>query len=106
MQKKFLFAALAALALAAPAFAQTPAPASPTYPFFAIQRLSVAAGLDHAWYATDTLTPVQHEWKYGGFLAYKLVPRLSLDAGLTYGQDTRQVEERFGLRLMIWNGGQ
>lgn len=106
MKKLFLLAVLTAFAV--PAFAQTPvpAPAPVTYPFFDLHRLSVAAGIDHSWYASDTLTPISQEWKYGGSLAYKLVPHLSLDAGLSYGQDTHQVEEKAGLRLTIYNGGQ
>jgi hypothetical protein len=85
-------------------------------PVFSLDRLSIATGLDYAWYNTtgdDPALPTlqKKEWEVPLSMAYNLLasaenkPLLSLVAGASWGCDTHIVKTRVGLRLILFTGG-
>ena len=100
---KKLFLSLALLALPAMALAQTPT-IEPVYSALSVKRLSIAAGVDQAWYARNTLSPVSNEFKYGIFGAYVMGRNLSAVGGIKFGSSRNELEEYLGLRLMVFQG--
>lgn len=99
--KSLNFAAVLLCLLAGSAAAETV-----DRPLFSPTRLSLAVGGDYAFYsgANAPKFPVKKEWQAGVFAAYKLTPTLSLVAGSRYGVDSKQFDNKVGLRLLVWDG--
>lgn len=109
-----LFIALLIVALSFPAVAQD-------VKAFSTDRLSIATGLDYAWYAPSnngTVLPSlqKKEWEVPLNLSYSLLsvpanavsaakPLLSLIAGTSWGTDSHIIKARVGLRLVLFVGG-
>ena len=109
-----LFVVLMVVALAFPAVAQD-------VKAFSTDRLSIATGLDYAWYipsndGTRLPTLQEKEWEVPLNLSYTLLavpanaisgpkPLLSLIAGSSWGTDSHIVKARVGLRLVLFVGG-
>lgn len=114
MRVSLMFAALLAVALAFPAMAQDKSA-------FSLDRLSIATGLDYAWYtpvngAPELPTLQKKEWEVPLNLSYNLLstaatpeggpkPLLSLISGASWGFDSHIVKVRVGLRLVLFTGG-
>lgn len=86
-------------------------------PLIALERISIATGLDYAWYSDtdggDDLTGfMKKEWEVPLNLSYNLVatdahkPILSLIAGTSWGTDTHMLKTRLGLRVILFAGGE
>lgn len=86
-------------------------------PALDLSRLSIATGLDYAWYnpsssIADLPTRQQQEWECPLNLAYNLLatpthkPLLSFIAGSSWGFSSHIVKTRVGVRLMLFTGGQ
>lgn len=75
-------------------------------PLFSPQRLSLAVGADYAFYsgANAPKFPVKKEWQVGVFGSYKLTPTLALTGGTRLGVDSKQFDNKIGLRLLVWDG--
>lgn len=88
-------------------FAGAASAATVDLPIFSPKRLSLAVGADFAFYsgASAPQFPVKKEWQTGVFAAYKLTPTLSLTGGTRYGVDSKQFDNKIGLRLLVWDGG-
>jgi hypothetical protein len=111
MRLTLLIAALLLVALAFPALAQTPDVSA-----FSLDRLSIATGLDYAWYtpssAVEPLPILQRkEWEVPLNLSYNLLstaaqkPLLSIIAGSSWGFDSHIVKTRVGVRIILFTGG-
>ena len=109
MRLTLMFVALLLVALSFPALAQDQS-------MLSLDRLSIATGLDYAWYAPladgETLPTLQRkEWEVPLNLAYNLLatpdkrPLVSLIAGSSWGFDSHIVKTRVGLRLILFTGG-
>lgn len=102
--KKVLFVA----ALAVFIFTLTPQAkaASISAPLFSPLRAALAIGGDYAWYNGKDAPafPVKKEWQVGIFASYKLTPTLSLVGGTRYAVDSKQFDNKVGLRLLVWDG--
>jgi hypothetical protein len=109
MRLTLLFLALMLVAVAFPALAQDK-------PAFSLDRLSIATGLDYAFYsptgsAPDLPTLQKKEWEVPLNLSYNLLataagkPLVSLIAGSSWGFDSHIVKTRVGLRLILFTGG-
>jgi opacity protein-like surface antigen len=103
--KKLVIAALLLVALSATAQAAD-------RPLFSLNRLSLSAGLDYAWYgapvATSSRLPVYaKEWEAGLYGAYTIAapspgqdgPIVTLVGSSAYGLDNKLVRTKLGVRI-------
>ena len=69
-----------------------------------IDRLTVAVGLDYAWYSKDPESgalPFQKEFELSANLAWNLTPHLDLVGGTAWGLDNQVFRTRLGARLTL-----
>ena len=108
--KKVAVAFLMALALCAVGFCKSAhAEGAVDQPLLSWERVSFAAGVNHAWYAAPldgsaAPPPASHEWEAGIFGAYNITPLLSLTASSLYGFDNKAVQTRVGVRIRLGKG--
>lgn len=89
------------LALASPATAQV---VEEPKGLLDVDRLTVAVGLDYAWYSKDPESgalPFQKEFELSANLAWNLTPHLDLVGGTAWGLDNQVFRTRLGARLTL-----
>jgi hypothetical protein len=91
------------LALAAPAVA-----VAQEASLLSFDRLSIAGGVDYAWYEASGNEPVPSfgkEWEVTLVGAYSLTPQFHLTGSSAYGLDNKFFRTRLGVRVSLWQGG-
>ena len=103
-----LFAAAFAVALSLSASIASAAGAPGTdRPLFAIERASLGAGLDYAWWQNQgdhELPPFKKAWEAGLYGAYVLTPHFTATASTVYDFDNKWIRYRLGVRFVLWRG--
>jgi hypothetical protein len=79
-------------------------------PLLSVERLSVGAGLNYAFYSAPLessarIPEFEKEWEVGVFAADNLIPHLSLVGSSAYGLDNKLFRSSVGLRVRLFQGG-
>ena len=108
--KKIALLSLLLLAFAVPALAQ-----ATDVPFFSVNRLAFAGGVNYDWFKESNPPPADEEFSVGIYMAYALTapaaltgqraPRISFISSLERGFDNRMLHAKVGLRVTLFDGG-
>ena len=79
---------------------------------FSMERASLAAGYNYAWFGADQPLELKNEQNVGVYAAYNLIApragesgmRVSLVGSSAYGFENKFYSSSVGLRVTLWNG--